>query len=85
MQPRHQQQVVVGSILQLFADAVARTRARRGRASTPTYIAEIAELVDGRAVLDAAPGARSNRTGRYDEVDSGQWPADRLDDHRANH
>ena len=47
----------------------------------PVFIAVIADLVDGRAVLE-----ESQRTKQpdwtHDAVDSGQWPADRLDEHR---
>ena len=44
-------------------------------------IAELRDIADGRATLDD-----SHRTKQpdwtHDAVDSGQWPADRLDDHR---
>jgi len=51
-------------------------------AARPVLVAPIADLVDGRAVLD-----ESQRTKQpdwtHDAVDSGKWPADRLDDRRA--
>jgi NADH:ubiquinone oxidoreductase subunit F (NADH-binding) len=76
-----QQQVVVGSVLERFPDLVAAHAERRAPAAEPVPIAAIVDVVDGRAVLD-----ESQRTKQpdwtHDEIDSGQWPADRLDDHR---
>ena len=79
-----QQQVVVGSILQLFPDSVRGHVTATVTGVEPAYIAEIADIVDGRAVLD--PGGRTKQPDwSHDAVDSGQWPADRLDDPRASH
>ena len=48
---------------------------------SPSSIAELAEIVDGHAVLDEAQRTKQPDW-THDAVDSGQWPADRLDDHR---
>ncbi len=76
-----QQQVVVGSVLQNFPAAVSAHVGADGNGTEPVFIAELAEIVDGRAVLQ-----ESQRTKQpdwtHDPVDSGQWPADRLDDPR---
>jgi NADH-quinone oxidoreductase subunit F len=78
-----QQQVVIGSVLQRFPAAVSAHVGSPDGASEPVFIAEIADLVDGRAVLE-----ESQRTKQpdwtHDPVDSGQWPADRLDDPRRS-
>jgi NADH-quinone oxidoreductase subunit F len=79
----YQQQAVIGSILELFDDEVAQHRDKTGAPSAPTLIAAIHELADGRAVLDERQAAKQPDW-TYDEIDSGQWPADRLDDHRAH-
>jgi NADH:ubiquinone oxidoreductase subunit F (NADH-binding) len=79
----YQTQAVVGSVLELFDDEIAQHRDHSGAASAPTPIAAIMELVDGNAVLDARQ-AEKQPDWTYDETDSGQWPADRLDDHRAH-
>lgn len=79
----YQQQAVVGSVLALFGSEVAQHRDKTGAPSPPTLIAAIQDLVDGRVVLDANQ-ATKQPDWTYDETDSGQWPADRLDDHRAH-
>ncbi len=79
----YQVQAVVGSVFDLFDDEIAQHRDKTGREATPTFIAAIRELADGRAVLDARQ-AEKQPDWTYDETDSGQWPADRLDDHRAH-
>jgi len=74
----YQQQRVVGSLLRLFPDAVqAHARGRTG-AAEPELIAPIVDLADGRAVLDERQ-AQKQPDWTYDETDSGQWPADRLE------
>jgi hypothetical protein len=49
----------------------------------PALVAEITSIADGRSVVDERH-AQKQPDWTYDEVDSGQWPADRLDDHRAH-
>lgn len=75
----YQQQTVVGSILDLFGDQVTQHREHHRAPSKPTLIAAIHELADGHAVLDERQGAKQPDW-TYNETDSGQWPADRLDD-----
>jgi NADH:ubiquinone oxidoreductase subunit F (NADH-binding) len=78
-----QTQVVVRSVLQHFPELVEAHLTARADASEPYFVAEIADLVDGRATLE-----ESQRTKQpdwtHDPVDSGQWPADRLDDPREH-
>jgi NADH-quinone oxidoreductase subunit F len=78
-----QQQVVVGSALELFPAVIA---AHAGHEAPPVEleaIAAIAGMRDGVAVIDPhQAGKQPDWT--FDEVDSGKWPADRLDDHREH-
>jgi NADH-quinone oxidoreductase subunit F len=76
-----QQQVVVGSILSLFPDAVRLHAEREADAIEPMLIAALVDIRDGRAVLDEKQ-AEKQPDWTYDPVDSGKWPADRLDDPR---
>jgi NADH:ubiquinone oxidoreductase subunit F (NADH-binding) len=76
-----QQQLVVGSILERFPDLVAAHAAGDAPGVDPTLIAELRDVADGRAVLDDAHRTKQPDW-THDDVDSGQWPADRLDDHR---
>ncbi|HVW35235.1 MAG TPA: NADH-ubiquinone oxidoreductase-F iron-sulfur binding region domain-containing protein, partial [Acidimicrobiia bacterium] len=73
-----QQQVVIGSLLELFPDAV-RDHLEDGSApDDPLFIASLVDIDGGRAVLD-----ERHRTKQpdwtYGDTDSGQAPADRLD------
>jgi NADH:ubiquinone oxidoreductase subunit F (NADH-binding) len=77
-----QQQVVVGSILRQFPDVVSAHARGHAALVEPMLIAPIRDLVDGRAVLDDAQRTKQPDW-THDPVDSGQWPADRLDDRRA--
>lgn len=76
-----QHQLVVDSLLRLFPDAVA-AHAHHGRSSPPVLIAPIVDIEDGRAVLDERHASKQPDW-TFDEVPSGQSPADRLDEHRA--
>ena len=76
-----QQQVVVGSVLQQFPEIVEAHVESEDGAREPVFIAEIADLADGRAVLQEAQRTKQPDW-THDPVDSGQWPADRLDDPR---
>jgi hypothetical protein len=73
---------VIGSVLQQFPAAVEAHLGAHGAAVEPVFIAEIRDIVDGQVVLE-----ESQRTKQpdwtHDPVDSGQWPADRLDDPRG--
>jgi NADH:ubiquinone oxidoreductase subunit F (NADH-binding) len=77
-----QQQVVVGSVLEQFPELVTAHANGHAPAADPAPIAALVDIVDGRATLDDAQRTKQPDW-THDEVDSGQWPADRLDDHRA--
>jgi hypothetical protein len=68
--------------LGLFPDVVTAHLEARAAAVQPLLVAPIRDLVDGRAVLDERQRTKQPDW-THDPVDSGQWPADRLDDHRA--
>ena len=73
-----QQQRVIGSLLSLFPDAV---QAHCGDAAVPTDIVLVAPLVDikdGEAFVDERH-LDKQPDWTFDETDSGQSPADRLD------
>ncbi|MDQ1431655.1 MAG: NADH-quinone oxidoreductase subunit, partial [Actinomycetota bacterium] len=76
-----QQQVVIGSVLQLFPDAVRAHIDGASAGVEPALIAPIADLVDDRVLLDEQQRTKQPDWS-HDPVDSGQWPADRLDDPR---
>lgn len=76
-----QHQRVVGSLLQLFPDEVrAHLDGRRPAAGT-VLVAPIADLDGDRAVLDASQGDKQPDW-TYGDDDSGQSPADRIDQRR---
>lgn len=77
-----QQQTVVGSILTSWPDAIDAHVHRGAPGVEIEPIAAIADVVDGRAVLDEAQ-ARKQPDWTFDHEYSGKWPADRLDEHRA--
>jgi NADH:ubiquinone oxidoreductase subunit F (NADH-binding) len=79
----YQTQAVVGSIFELFPEEVGEHREHRGEAAGPVLVAEILRLDGDRAVLDERQ-ADKQPDWTYDQVPSGQWPADRLDDHRSH-
>ncbi len=76
-----QQQVVVGSVLELFAETVAAHAHHEAPPVEPEAIAAIADLDDGLAVLDPHQAAKQPDW-TFGATDSDKWPADRLDDHR---
>jgi hypothetical protein len=79
----YQQHDVVDSVLSLFLDQFQGHVTETVAAVEPARIAAILDLVDGRAVLDEHQRAKQPDW-TYDAEDSGQSPADRLDDHRAH-
>jgi NADH:ubiquinone oxidoreductase subunit F (NADH-binding) len=76
-----QQEVVVGSAVELFAPTILGHANRELPGVEPELIAAIADLADGAVVLDPHQ-AKKQPDWTFDDVDSGQWPADRYDDHR---
>ncbi len=78
-----QQQAVVGSILDRFTDVQRHVKHALGPIE-PVPIGAIVDIVDGRARLDEHQ-ADKQPDWTIDAEDSGQAPADRLDDHRAPH
>ena len=77
-----QQQAVVGSVVQTFSTAVSAHVGGQATGTEPVFIAELDGIVDGRAVLHEAQRSKQPDW-THEVVDSGQWPADRLDDPRA--
>jgi NADH-quinone oxidoreductase subunit F len=76
-----QQQVVVGSVLELFPDTISAHAHHDAPPVEPALIAAIADVGGGVVVLDPHQAAKQPDW-TFDAVDSGKWPADRLDDHR---
>jgi NADH:ubiquinone oxidoreductase subunit F (NADH-binding) len=79
-----QQQIVVGSVLQQFPESFDAHVAGDAPAHAPVLVAPVADLVDGDATLDQRQRTKQPDW-THDPVDSGQWPADRLDDRRSAH
>lgn len=77
-----QQQAVIQSILSEFGDEVEAHVSGKAEANEPELIAAIADLVEGQAYLDERQRDKQPDW-TFDAVDSGESPADRLDDHRA--
>ncbi len=78
-----QQQVVVGSLIDRFPDAIDAHVRHGAPASAPEVIAAVSEMQDGTALIDERQAAKQPDW-TFDDVDSGKWPADRLDDHREH-
>jgi NADH:ubiquinone oxidoreductase subunit F (NADH-binding) len=74
-----QQEVVVGSLLERFDGDVRAHAERRVEGADRVLVAPILDLVEGRFVVDEGhDGKQPDWT--YDVTDSGQAPADRIDD-----
>jgi NADH:ubiquinone oxidoreductase subunit F (NADH-binding) len=73
-----QQQRVVGSLLSLFPAAVEDHLEDHAAPDDPVLIASLVDIDGGRAVLDE-DHRRKQPDWTFDETDSGQSPADRLD------
>jgi NADH:ubiquinone oxidoreductase subunit F (NADH-binding) len=73
-----QQERVVGSLLERFGADVQRHADRSAEEADPVLIAPIIDLVDGRFVLDEGHVAKQPDW-TYDVTDSGQAPAERID------
>jgi NADH-quinone oxidoreductase subunit F len=77
----HQHQRVVDSVMTLFLDDVRGHADGSAPAGKPEPVAPIADLDGGRATLDDRQ-AEKQPDWTYGEVDSGQSPADRIDQRR---
>ena len=76
-----QQQAVVGSIVELFADEFEQ-RARVNGTEVDAFL--VAELTEPTATSPRSTSVRRKQPDwSYDAVGSSQWPADRFADHRA--
>jgi NADH:ubiquinone oxidoreductase subunit F (NADH-binding) len=78
----HQQQRVIGSVLELFPDALRAHVEGRVTEVEPELIAPIVDFDGDRAVLDERQRDKQPDW-TYGDVDSGQAPADRLADAEA--
>ena len=82
-----QHQTVVSSLLQLFPDAFVDHAKGRIPASEPYLIAELEGFVEGETGLDAVYDVRhaeKQPDWSFDAIDSGQTPADRLDQYQGD-
>jgi NADH-quinone oxidoreductase subunit F len=77
-----QQQIVVNSLLELFPEVVRGHVDKHRHAADPYLVAPILEIEDGRALLDVEH-ARRQPDWTYNETDSGKWPAQRINERRA--
>jgi NADH-quinone oxidoreductase subunit F len=77
-----QQQVVVTSLLDRFGPTVDAHLRGSAPVVEPTVIAELRRIDDGTAEIDLRHRDKQPDW-TYDDVDSGQAPADRLGDHRT--
>jgi NADH:ubiquinone oxidoreductase subunit F (NADH-binding) len=78
-----QQQLVIGSVLELFPAALEAHAEIGGHASAPYLVAPIVDIAGGRAVLDTEHD-KKQPDWTYDTPYSGKTPADRIDE-RAHH
>src|SRR5439155_13691721 len=77
-----QHQAVVESILTGFGDELQAHVDRRAPAVEPALVAELTGIEGDEAVVDERHLAKQPDW-TYDGEDSGKWPAERLDEHRA--
>jgi NADH:ubiquinone oxidoreductase subunit F (NADH-binding) len=77
-----QQEVVVRSLLETFPEAVVAHFDGRAEPVEPRLVAELVEIRGGRARIDERHRDKQPDW-TYDAEDSGQSPADRLDEKRA--
>jgi NADH-quinone oxidoreductase subunit F len=76
-----QQQVVIGSVFDLYPEAIEAHARGTAPPVEPEFIAAIADVRDGTVTLDEQQRTKQPDW-THDEMYSGKWPADRLDDHR---
>jgi len=74
-----QQEAIIGWILNRFDREVRAHLDGSAPAAEPVLIAPIADIVEGRAVLESSQITKQ-RDWTHDERDSGAWPAARLED-----
>lgn len=77
-----QHENVLTSLLDLYADEVKAHLERTAPAAEPELIAELVDIADGVATWDERHREKQPDWS-YDEVDSGQVPAERFGEHRA--
>ncbi|MEO6628442.1 MAG: NADH-ubiquinone oxidoreductase-F iron-sulfur binding region domain-containing protein [Aquihabitans sp.] len=77
-----QQQVVVGSLLEKFADVVDAHAARTAPPSAPVLVAELLDVDDNGAVIDEHHAAKQPDW-TFDPTWGGETPVERFIDHRA--
>jgi len=77
-----QQQAVVQSIVTGFGDELNAHVSGGARPAEPTLVSELLGIEGDEAVVDARH-RQKQPDWTYNEEDSGTWPAERLDEHRA--
>jgi NADH-quinone oxidoreductase subunit F len=77
-----QHEALVGSIVTGFGDELQAHVDGRAKAATPVLIAELVDLEGDEALFDERH-QQKQPDWSYGEDDSGKWPAERLDEHRA--
>ena len=77
-----QHQAVVQSIITGFGDELQAHVDGRARAVEPELVAELLDIEGDEAVVDERH-RRKQPDWSYEAEDSGKWPAERLDEHRA--
>jgi NADH:ubiquinone oxidoreductase subunit F (NADH-binding) len=78
-----QHQTVVTSLLTTFGDELRAHLGGGGRPAEPMLIAELVAIEGDQAVVDG-DFATKQPDWSHDPTSSGQWPADRFDEHRAH-
>ena len=77
-----QHQAVVQSIVTVFGDELNAHASGKARPVEPTLVAELLGIEGDEAVVDARHRDKQPDW-TYNDEDSGTWPAERLDEHRA--
>jgi hypothetical protein len=77
-----QHQTVLASLLERFPDEVDRHLQGTAEAVEPELVAELVDIADGVATWDERHREKQPDWS-YDEVPSGQVPAERFGEHRA--
>jgi hypothetical protein len=77
-----QQQAVVGSVFDLFGAEIDAHVSRAAPGAEPYLIAELLDIEGDEPVWDERHRDKQPDWS-YDEVSSGQFPADKFDEHRS--